>query len=195
MNFAFKAFIIFILTLIYSLLRYLVFGPNIPEDIPLYIMNKVCAFSSIFYLGASILSKKPSTKANFGKLSFTGVLVHMILSVIVLDSAYFPDFYNSNGSFDLYSAFALLFAALGFALFLLLEIKFKSADKTWNSSRILYFILILSLAHVSFLGVYSWMDTEKWYGYLPPISMLSSLILCYVLASFYVKRTHNRLEL
>ncbi len=177
-----NSIIIFLLTFIYSLLRYNFFG-NVPfADIPTLILNKAISFSSIIFLFLAILNfhhknkKNGASYINFFK-AFS--LMHILLSIPLLNSTYYPKLF-SGGRLSLYGNLALLTGVFSFA---------------WLVSKkvgLVFSILFLLLAaHLFYIGSTNWLDFKGWYGSMPPITLICFLMVSGLFAfSFFNK---NRL--
>lgn len=185
------ALLIFLVIFAYAIIRYNVLKGVDPEYIPLYILNKVLALSSVVYIGISYLlgpiGAKRELRRPFGLLGFACASVHSLISLILLTPYYYPSLYM-GGKFTFYANLHLLFGVLATILFAAVAASsipniMQTTDSTrWRSiQRWGYIALIFVLLHVYTVGVNSWKDYTIWPGGLAPISLIAFTIIMFVL--------------
>lgn len=160
--------IAFILTLLYSILRYNIFG-NVPvADIPTLIVNKAIAFSTTIILLFAFLNrayKKADDSCSYMDVFTVFAIIHILISVSLLSQNYYPKLF-ANAKLTLFGNVAVLAGILSFTCAI-------------NKSRRVGGLPLYSLisAHLFFIGVKGWFDIEKWNGMLPPITLFCFVIL------------------
>lgn len=153
--------------MVYSVLRYNIFG-NVPLiDIPSFIFNKSISFTIIAMLPIVYYSNKNGQRDNNGGLinalkAF--VLIHVLLSVSLLSQSYYSKLFWDN-KLTLSGNFAILSGILAFVYAVYLK---KTGD------YIFYFLLSV---HLFSLGYKGWVEPEKWNGMMPPITLICFLIV------------------
>ena len=160
--------IVFVLTFLYSILRYNIFGNIPPADIPTLIVNKSVSFSMILILlnaSISYLYKKLDDYYGYLDLFKTFAIIHVILSVALLSQNYYPKLFSTE-KLTLLGNFSLLAGVMAFVYILNKRYKIKNI--------ILY---SLTAAHLIFIGFTGWFDIKKWNGFMPPITLICFLIL------------------
>ena len=182
------------LSVIYATIRYIVFKGVPVEHFPLYILNKASSISGIFFLAMSYANSKIdllrlgneelrklfSRFAGLMGLSLAGI--HTVISIIILNPAYFPKFFDGN-VMNLKGEAAIFAGVLGLYLFILPGIaampgykQFSGMIKWQKKQRAGYWGLFAILLHTSIMGFQGWWDVKGWPGYMPPITLLGAII-------------------
>lgn len=111
------------ISLVYAILRYNVFKGVEWIHLPLYIVNKAAALSAVILLSSSYLVGKwikvwkddPMMRMVLvkflGLAGFAMAVLHIIMSVIILNPAYFAKFFG-DGKLNLTGELTMLFGAL-----------------------------------------------------------------------------------
>jgi len=191
--------VIFGVIVAYTILRYNVFGRVEYRFIPLYITNKIFAFSSLIYIGISyilgpltsldarLFESKLSWRRYFGLLGFAFSGVHILISLILIDPYFYPALYHM-GRLTFFGQLHFIFGVLAFSLFSLVAASsFPNVFQTLTSGRwralqrLGYIGLLLVLGHVITLGITGWLDKTEWPGNLVPISLISSNFILIIL--------------
>jgi hypothetical protein len=173
-----NAALIFLAALIYAVVRYVVFHGVAWSNVPLYIVNKALSWAALVYFGASVTTRAKERRRYYGNLAAATVLAHVILSLMVLDPAYFGKFYDASGRFNAVGEVSMLAGVLGSVLMAGLVVanvqghsnSGRSLRRGWGRA-----ILWLAGIHVLVMGFAGWWRPGDWPGYLPPISLLSFL--------------------
>jgi hypothetical protein len=161
-------------TLVYSFLRYSVFDTFEPPNIALFIGNKVLIFTAIALIPFYI-----KTKDNTFKLTLNVfIILHIISSLYLLRPAVFPDLFNDSAMINTHGNIIVLLGILA-AVFFFNSItkKFIEISPTLNSSILFIFVI----AHNISIGWSGWFNYQEWNGGMPPISLLTTLIVIYSL--------------
>ncbi len=159
-----------ILAAAYAMARYQVFGGVPWSRLPLYTLNKAVALSAavLFARGA-------------GRPALWLATLHALMSLALLAPSYYPEIYL-DGALDLTGELAMLAGCLAFALCLVPAL---TAGKPLRNA-----MLAAAAAHVCVIGFKGWLTPRAWPGYMPPITLLSFLILAAALAA-KLARTHE----
>lgn len=177
--------IIFISTFIYSVLRYNIIGDIPFSDIPTLIVNKAIAFSIIIILFLAFLSyfyKRQEDHKTYLFAFKIFTLMHVILSLVVLTQNNYSKIIT-NEKIPLLGNLAVLAGVLSFAYI------------SVNRFRIRYIILFLLItAHLFFLGCTKWLEPEKWYGWMPPITLICFLIMAGLIIFFLSSKNFKDIE-
>jgi len=192
--------LIFVATVGYAALRYNYFKGVPLQQFPLYVLNKAFSWTSLIFIGWSFLigifhSFKPSRFAallsqrkTIGLFGVSLALIHVLMSFPILNSAYFPNFYRSDGEFTTLTQASLLFGVLSLGIFLLAAaVSFPGMKESLGSARWLkiqrwaYVAYVLALFHIVPIGYGNWRAPRSWPGGLPPITLLCSLWILLVL--------------
>ncbi len=163
--------LVFLFSTIYAVLRYQVFGPVLTKDIFLYTFNKIIIFSAVLLMFFGIISPDKNTRNFFGKWVVLLIFIHILSSLNLLNPYYFPDFFIKGKGFSTKANLVLLGGVLGAGLIFLRNKKYFSE----HIYKYLFFSFI-SL-HLISMGFQGWISPLKWHGFMPPITLLSFLIL------------------
>jgi hypothetical protein len=165
-----KLFFVFLFTSFYAVVRYHVFGPVLFKDLFLFTFNKVIAFSALILWVWNLWPGNNKEKEKLKNIILFLISLHIILSVILLRPYYFPDFFIPLKGFSLFGSLALLGGSLAAVLmFFSGKISFR-----FNIKYLFFFFIAI---HLVSMGGKGWLTPIKWYGYLPPITLISFLIL------------------
>lgn len=177
--------------LLYAIIRYNIFSDVPWEQLPIFIVNKAVAFAAISCIAISVLwkSKDNDHRKFLGLYGSLLMCLHVILSLIVLNPNYYPAFFSQQ-KLLFFANILLLCGAVAFIFFL------TAALCSLTSSAAIVYVrpcvligMVLTAIHIFVLGQKGWIDPEKWYGYLPPISLLSfSIVMLAILSKMWRKR-------
>ena len=184
-HFYLKISIAFIISLIYAIVRYNVFG-NVPwDDIPIFITNKAISLTVMILLLFSHYQKKNVliVRKRLLKAIFTLTSWHVFISFVLLSPQYFGKFYyNEALNITGYTVTALGIVAYAGILLLNSESLFQKKGANFTISEphkrsIRKLIPIFIAGHLLLMGAKGWITPEKWHDYLFPISLISFVIL------------------
>lgn len=174
-----KITLIFLACLTYACLRYHVFGNIAFDDFPMFIMNKVWASTALILLCLSILSSIKSTKKTAGLLCFLSSIIHIVLSICLLEPNYYDKFFVQNQltfqaqlclSFGLYCFICFipsLFIDNNLNQNIQNQTKFRKLCKVSTFASILFLLIHTSIAFYP-----GWFKFQLWPANLPPISLI-----------------------
>ena len=178
-----------LVNLLYAILRYNVFGDVPWEQLPIYVVNKAVSISAIFCISLSVLwSKLPTKRVEvrkfLGLYGFALAIFHVLLSVILLNPEYYATFFDGQ-KLHLWGNIIILCGALAF-MFLLMA----ASCSVVNSPTSLVYIrpcvtiaIVFAAIHIFFRGKNSWATPHNWHGYMPPISLLSFIVVTIAIVS------------
>ena len=173
---------------VYALTRYVILGPVSAVEIPVYIINKAVAWSAVTLLFLSIFATSKNltnTAREYGTFAFWNIVCHALLTLSILNNFHYAKLFD-EGKLNLFGQLSVLSGVLVMFLFMYYHYHFSNANNfTTVLKRItkVKIILIIILAHLFFLGSKGWITPEKWHGYLPPITLISFIIV--LAALFY----------
>lgn len=178
--------------LMYAIFRYIVFGEVAIEQLPAFVGNKGLSFSSaaLLFLSALTLfrSKAEPESSNkvlsqrFGRWAWHCVLLHAILSLALLSPAYYGKFFE-QGLLNLKGELIILFGALAVYCFYRLQSL---------GENLLLKVLCSALLTAHLLPMWGkWFSPQAWYGFMPPISLLSCTLSVAALVFFYLSQKRS----
>lgn len=166
------ALLCFVLATAYAVVRYHVFGGVPWSRLPLYTLNKAVAFSAAALFAAACFSRGWDA----GRIAVWLATLHVLMSLALLGPSCYPKLYL-DGGLNFTGDLALLGGCLAFALCLI---------PAATVAR--YAVLAVAAAHVCAIGFTGWLTPRAWPGYMPPITLLSCLILAAPLAAKLVPK-------
>jgi len=159
---------------LYAIVRYHVFGPVLWRDLPVFTFNKILIFSVLILWSLKghqffKLVEKPLV-LNLIKIF---VALHILLSQIVLKPYYLKSFF-ADDSLSLSGNLSVWAGAMAAAVFF--------GGKLIQLSQALRFLLLTGFIalHLIFMGGASWLQPQTWYGGMPPITLISFVLVVYV---------------
>jgi hypothetical protein len=170
-----KLIIILLISLIYTIVRYIIFGNVSLIQIPVYLVNKSVAMASVSFMFFAALNYKrqKENQARFwGKASLHSTIMHILLSLAILSKDYYPKFFATQ-KMNLTGELTIMFGVIATCFFLM-----TSNDKTISiGPRLLQFFAVLFvLGHLLSMGLGGWLAVDEWNGGLPPISLISFIL-------------------
>ncbi len=167
-------FTIYFFTAFYTIVRYHLFGGVLWKDLPVFTLNKIVIFSamitSIVLLNDNITQQE---KRFFYKTIYISVALHLLLSLQVLKPYYLKDFFDAKGGYSFWGNWSLLWGILAAMIF------FLGKKTNILSGFFVQFFFIFVGLHLIFIGFNSWIEPSMWYGGMPPVTLLSFLIIAY----------------
>ena len=161
-----KSALALLISTIYAIIRYNYFGNVSLNDIPVFVFNKAIALSIVIILGFSLFDKLKdrNTEYYFSTIQFL-VIMHVVLSLALHGDAYFPKMYI-DGKLTLNTGIATLSGTILVAGLFTNLVKLKALA-----------IYTLISIHVFFYGFKGWFTPENWHGNLPPITLVSFVVI------------------
>ncbi len=205
-----QAFLIavLILSVVYALLRYVVFGNTSGQHVGVFVLNKAVSMSALVLLAASLVTgpilrrwgaspQHTLHPRRLGLAALALVVLHLVLSGLILNPAYFEEFFLEDGRMRGRVEWSML--AGGLALLLLIA-QWRATDALAGPANggqphmsLLRWagllVVTLGAVHVVLMGFPNWRTPGDWYGGLPPITLVSFVAAAAGLVGrFVVKR-------
>lgn len=187
---------ILIFSIGYSILRYNVVGSVPWKDVPIFILNKGVSLAAIILLVLSFsirpLNNLGVANLNLGKesrkiMGIAGLLMiifHVLLSFLIFNPQYYPKFFAEDNSLSVIGNFSLLAGMASFMVLGLYHWCFGNRTKEKEvliriitSKSFLLGLLFMMGVHLFFMGYTGWFTPFKWQGWLPPISLISFVVV------------------
>lgn len=178
---------VFAASFAYAIVRYNVFGTVSAEQIPIYVANKAISVASLVLLGLSRLVDAKPRRKWLGFAGLAGALVHLMMSLLVLQPAYLPRHFKPDNAMRWNVETSVLAGVLSIVLLLWLAYAATTRPIEGQSpgSSLLRGVGRIALAlvavHTLLLGYFTWPEIHKWPGGMPPITLLSfgmALVVC-----------------
>ena len=193
----------------YAILRYALVGPVPFSQLPVYLLNKSIAWSALILvciaLSAGALSRiSPRVFARWviqrkfiGLSGFMLATAHMVMSLSILTPAYYPSVFDGRSfTFKLLGGLTIQSGVVSWML--LSTLMLVSIPSVQQSISRQYWLswqrgagsgaALLAGGHVLY-GFPGWWHPETWHGGLPPITLLSFLLVVLMLAVRRVARS------
>ena len=178
-----KVIAVLVCTALYAIIRYVIFGGVSPIHMPAYVLNKSVSTASVSFLFFAALSH---AKGRVEKVIFWGTAslhfayIHVLFSLALLSSAYYPKLFDAE-KMNLTGEFTVLFGVLAAYCFWLARTG-KSVLMRLRIPQVLSSLFVAG--HLVAMGFGGWLKVGKWYGGLPPISLISFVFTAISLALF-----------
>jgi len=170
-------------TFAYATLRYAWFGHISTAHIPVYILNKAVSMTAACSLLMASLALVHAQREAFDfwrKTCMNLVFIHVLMSLAVFNKGYFPKWFSGD-MMSLTGECTLLLGALGVYCFW----RLLTFDMKPRVRRIMITAASALVAgHLFVMGYDGWLTVQKWNGGLPPITLLSFLMVVSSLAVF-----------
>jgi len=178
-----QLFTMLFFTIDYAVLRYAGFADVSPIHIPGYLTNKALAMTAAIslLLAALALVRSQREAARFWvKASVNLVFIHVLLSAVLLSKGYFPKWFTGE-MMNLRGEGMLLLGVLAAYCFW----RVQSARLPQRARlTVLATACALVAGHLFVMGSDGWLQFTKWNGGLPPITLLSFLVLLPAISLF-----------
>jgi hypothetical protein len=180
---------------VYAIVRHNLFGGVDWFFASSFTLNKALAWTalsaialsySIGYFakrGANWAKSISDTPKYFGQWGFIMAMIHAVLSLRILTPELFPDIYTPELEFNTQGNLIILFGVLALSTIIMPGISsLPSVRKNMNEAKFRrfqqlgYITLFFVSLHVAVLGSYKWTNMNYWYGFMPPISLLTFVI-------------------
>ena len=186
-----------ILPICYAVLRYNIFGDIAWKgNLPIFVLNKGISLSSFILLSVNfslgplknirvkISDRLLDTRKIIGLTGFLYAFLHLILSIAVLNPTYYSNFFIEDGTLSIRGVLSLAGGILSFIFLYVYKLRFEKTLKEQkriitilSSKKILLSAMLFMGIHLFFIGYTGWSDISIWQGGLPPISLISFIIL------------------
>jgi DMSO/TMAO reductase YedYZ heme-binding membrane subunit len=189
-----------LLTFAYATTRYVVFGPWTVGHIPLYVLNKAISWSALWLVALALalgplarlapgrFARHLWRRRYFGIMGFLLGSLHVVMSLVILNYAYYRQFFRQAFELTALAEFSMAMGALAWFLLLAPLAGSLPGARALMSARYWQLLqkigvlgMLLGGLHVSY-GVPGWLTPAAWYGGLPPITLWSASAVVIALA-------------
>jgi hypothetical protein len=159
-------------SLLYATARYNIFKKVPWADWPIYTVNKALALAALILMLASLRGMIAGRR--IGRVMMwagTCAFLHIILSLTLLDPAYYPKFF-AGAKLNATAGISLL---IGAAAAVAMELGARKSG-SWSSRQRVRTLAAIALAgglHAAIPGTGTWFAPADWPGGLPPITLIS----------------------
>lgn len=193
----FSLSLIILLSFVYAVLRYHVFKGVVWVHFPLYVTNKAISLAAISISCLACLNLTSGKNKPFFVMGLSGYFLaclHVLISLVILNPSYYAKFFQED-KLNLNGELNLLFGIIGFVAYSLLALSYlvnlnNGRNKT-AKTQLSISALILVAGHTFVMGFTGWLKFQLWPGYLPPISLLSFLIILLTLTVLKYRNLKN----
>ncbi len=184
-----------LLSIVYAIIRYNIFGTVPWRDLPLFVLNKGISLSGLilltinFSLGplknmkVKISESFLSLRRPVGIAGFLFTFLHIFMSVTLLNPKYYKVFFIETGSLSIEGSLSLLGGILSFVFLWVYNTRFSSIFNEdekiiafITSRKFLIYSMFFTGIHLFFMGYHGWGNVAGWQAGLPPISLISFVI-------------------
>ncbi|MCH2205097.1 MAG: hypothetical protein MK132_04400 [Lentisphaerales bacterium] len=186
-------FITLILSFAYAFIRYFIFKEVSHTKIPLWITNKATSMAATILIVTSVLWKPDKPRKTIGLLGLFIGFLHSIMSLAMLNPAYYGKFFLEINTMTLKGELCMLAGILCLAaLMMAAYYSFPAISNTRgvDLKTINFYVMLaifLNLLHLVFMGWNTWIDIGHWPGYLPPVSLVAAFVCILGLNRKFIK--------
>ncbi|WP_221793883.1 hypothetical protein [Aquisediminimonas sediminicola] len=172
-----QASAVFALSLAYATVRYHLFKGVAWADWPTYTVNKAFAVSALALIVAGLAPVLRHHRRMSGphlRLAGGAIIMHAMLSLLLLDPAYYPKFFDGD-KLTLSAGLALLFGAIAALLFVVSG----QQSAQWSFPKKLGWTGALAFiggCHAALPGWATWLQPQQWPALMPPITLIAFLL-------------------
>ncbi|HBG04846.1 MAG: hypothetical protein A2075_11390 [Geobacteraceae bacterium GWC2_58_44] len=169
-------------TTTYAVMRYAAFGGVSLVHLPGYLMNKSIAMAAVVSLLMAALSMASAQRDRhrfWSRACSHLISLHVLLSLVILSKGYFARWFEGD-MMNLTGEGMLLMGVLAVYCFWQLAAgEFEHAAQR----RLTLLAGTLVAAHLCIMGSGGWLQVDRWHGGLPPITLLSFVLVVFSLFS------------
>lgn len=189
-------FVTLFLCIGYSVLRYNIIGDVPWKDVPFFILNKGISLAALILLtlnfslaplkrmNISLSDQLLNARKSLGVVGFILAFSHLIMSITILNPSYYPSFFYEESTLNTRGGLSLLGGVLSFVFLWIYFLSFKQDLKKQykiisviTSREVILSVLFFIGIHLFCFSYPGWLTFNKWPGGLPPISLISFVIL------------------
>jgi hypothetical protein len=169
--------LLFVICVLYSIVRYVAFAPENVTNIPVFIANKGVSMAAAFCFAGAFFQQLRRMRgrsievepAAWFRAGVFGALAHIPMSLVILRPAYFGEFFDGERlSFGGETTF--FFGALtAGGIYLLHRQGWSILARWWLSLA----TMVLLFGHVLSMGLLRGLNINRAHAYLPPMWLLS----------------------
>lgn len=184
-----------LVSILYAIVRYNIYGGVPWKDLPLFILNKGISLASLILLtinfslgplknlGIKVSDKWLDARKPLGITGFLFAFIHVFMSFSILNPDYYAVYFISDGTLSLRGGLSLLGGIVSFIFLWVYNISFKPTIKKdkkiiaiITSRNFLIYAMLFTGMHLFFMGYSGWLTPSKWQMSLAPISLISFVI-------------------
>jgi hypothetical protein len=183
---------VYAVSLVYAVVRYIVFVPDNLKNLPAFILNKgissaaavcfVMAFWQQWRRGRGKFSG--NEPANWFRAGVFGVVAHVPLASTLIRPEYFKEFYDGARLSMVGETIFLCGALTAGCVYLLTRGTFSPVQRWWMS----LVTMSVLLNHTLFMGIARGIHIDRKHAYLPPMWMLSVMAIALGIAYLLMSR-------
>jgi NADH:ubiquinone oxidoreductase subunit 6 (subunit J) len=180
----------------YAIIRYNVAGPVPWKDTVFFITNKAISMSTLILititfsimplknLGIKISDEWLQSRKILGFVGFAMLYIHVFMSLMLFKPSVYSKFFQSDNTLTFFAGISMLGGVLGFVILWVYNTNFNpnfrkesEIHSLITSKNMVMFSIIFTCIHLIFMGIEGWFKPQDWHGGMPPISLVSFVIL------------------
>ena len=184
--------LVVLFSIAYAILRYHIVGTVDWNDFPFFILNKGIslaglillvfnfAFGPLNNIGVKVPEGWLNARKVLGMTGFLLILIHALMSFMLFSPNVYGKFFEADGTLTLLAGLSMLGGVLAFVVLWAYNMSFQThmrEDKAFiqfiTSRTFLLWAMLLSAAHLIFMGYEGWLNPSGWQGGIPPVSLVA----------------------
>jgi len=189
-------YIVALFSFIYAIVRYNIAGPVPWKDTVFFISNKAISMSALIILtinfmikplenlGVNISDQWLQSRKILGFIGFSMLIIHVFMSFMLFNPSVYKKFFQIDDTLTLFAGVSMLGGVLGFVLLWVYNTNFNPNFRKESElhslisfKSMILFSIIFTGIHLFFMGIDGWLKPQDWHGGLPPISLISFVVL------------------
>ncbi len=176
----------------YAVVRYHLAGPVPWKDLPFFILNKGISLSALVLLvlnfglgplrslGVNVPDSWLNARKALGMTGFLLALIHALMSFMLFSPSVYGKFFEADGTLTLMAGLSMLGGVLAFVVLWAYNMSFQTflrEDQAFirviTSRNFMLSAMLLTAAHLLFMGYEGWLKPSGWHSGIPPISLVA----------------------
>ncbi len=176
----------------YAVVRYHLAGPVPWKDLPFFILNKGISLSALVLLvlnfglgplrslGVNVPDSWLNARKALGMTGFLLALIHALMSFMLFSPSVYGKFFEADGTLTLMAGLSMLGGVLAFVVLWAYNMSFQTflrEDQAFirviTSRNFMLSAMLLTAAHLLFMGYEGWLNPSGWHSGIPPISLVA----------------------
>jgi hypothetical protein len=173
----FKIILLFAVSVVYAIVRYVVFAPQNLEQVPVFVVNKGVSTAASLCFALAFWQQwrarrgvgDGSEAAIWFRAGVAAAVAHVPMSLAILNASYFPEFFKGARLSWHGEAVFLCGALTAGSVYLATRPQWTPRQRWWCSLA----TVGLLFSHVLFMGLARGLKINASHAYLPPMWLLS----------------------
>lgn len=170
--------LVYLASVVYSSVRYVVFAPKNLENLPVFVVNKGVSMAAALCFALAFFARWQRARGRawatepawWFRAGIFGAVAHVPMSLAILRPVYFKEFFVESGRMSFNGEMVFLFGAMTVGgIYLLSRAAWNERHRWWLSLATMLTLFV----HTLCMGIARGLNINKSHAYLPPMWLLS----------------------